>query len=144
MLKTLFPLKKKGKSKKGFTLVELIIIIVLLVVLAGIAAFSIASWIQRGNEAAAHSEAEIALRAVSAEAAFRHARTQAGIVTTPPTVQFADAVAMQTFLLSADGMNGWNGAVTAGSIAANGTVATFEVTVNGFSFNLLNGRLQPV
>ncbi|MCL2577155.1 MAG: prepilin-type N-terminal cleavage/methylation domain-containing protein [Defluviitaleaceae bacterium] len=142
MLKRLFfPKTTEKKKNKGFTLVELIIVIVLLVVLAGIAAFAITQWIGRGSEAAAHSEAEIALRAVVAESAFRHARSEAGLSTVAP---FANVHAdVQTWLVG-DGMDNWSGTVTAVSVV-NGIVQAFTATVNGFNFTLnTNGRLDLV
>jgi prepilin-type N-terminal cleavage/methylation domain-containing protein len=145
MLRKLFFPKTTGKKNKGFTLVELIIVIVLLVVLAGIAAFAISQWILRGTEAAAHSEAEMALRAIVAESAYRHGRRAAQM---PDGVTLVQAD-VNDWLEGDEGLDAWSGDVIVLTVdEETGRVIEFTASMqNGdfvFELNTDTGRLNRI
>lgn len=71
------------KSKKGFTLVEIIVVLVIIAILAAIAIPAMTGWIKKANERANYAEARTSLLAAQTIASESYASTP--VTTIPQT-----------------------------------------------------------
>lgn len=112
-------LNKMMKNKKGFTLIELIVVIAILGILAAVLVPSIGNYITRANNSAAQSNA----KAVQSSALRIVTDIQVGAIATPASADaFAALVAADTGL-----------AVSAGSTAPSSDGLVINCTATDFT-----------
>ena len=94
-------MKKLLRNKKGFTLIELIVVILILAILAAILVPSILNYVQEANDSAAQANA----RSVYSEIAVRIAANQsiASGVYTPPGGCTFEGTTIETLRVTCDG-----------------------------------------
>ncbi len=109
---------KKRLNKKGFTLVEIIVVLVIIAILVAIAAPAMTGYIKDAKEKAVLTEARAALTAVQAQAAQNYATGDVSMDATK-----ADA-AYKTLTGST------KGTVTAATVNSSGKVTVFTFTLD--------------
>ncbi len=122
---------KKRKSNQGFTLIELIVVIVILGIIAGVATPMFVSMANEAREASAHPSVGAIRSAISIQYG-KSALTTAGSPVFPAAVDgtlFADGVIPDNPINSLDTVAAWDGAAVADD-------------TTGWQYNSATGRVR--